>query len=65
MHMPVPRWWWVCDATPRALSALAQQPEEEHTVSTPQAGEAPSFEESREAPLRERDRASMKLAFDL
>jgi hypothetical protein len=23
-HMPVPRWWWVCDATPgRRVSALA------------------------------------------
>ena len=25
-HMPVPRWWWVCDATPGSrVSALAEQ----------------------------------------
>jgi hypothetical protein len=66
MHMPVPRWWWVCDATPGArLSALDLQPEEEHTVSTPQADEAPSFEEHVKPLFRERDRGSMKFAFDL
>jgi truncated hemoglobin YjbI len=66
MHMPVPRWWWVCDATPGArVSALAQQPEEEHTVSSPQADEAPSFEEHVKPLFRERDRGSMKFAFDL
>src|SRR6266540_2640247 len=28
LHMPVPRWWWVCDATPGSrISALAPQPE--------------------------------------
>jgi truncated hemoglobin YjbI len=66
MHMPVPRWWWVCDATPGSrVSALAQQPEEEHALSTPQADEAPSFEEHVKPLFRERDRGSMKFAFDL
>src|SRR5215470_18130306 len=29
MHMPVPRWWWVCDATRGSrVSALAPPPDE-------------------------------------
>lgn len=66
MHMPVPRWWWVCEATPSArVSALATEPEEEHAVSTPTADEAPSFEHHIQPLFRERDRGSMKFAFDL
>ena len=41
-HMPVPRWWWVCDATPGSrLSALAQ-PETGDLV-TPADGRAARF----------------------
>ena len=66
MHMPVPRWGWVCDATPSArVSAFATEPEEEHAVSTPTADEAPSFEQHIKPLFRERDRGSMKFAFDL
>ena len=66
MHMPVPRWWWVCDATPGArVSALGEQPEEEKSVSTPRADEPPSFEAHVKPLFRERDRGSMKFAFDL
>lgn len=66
MHMPVPRWWWVCDATPGArVSALAPQPEEDHAVNAPRPDEAPSFEEHVKPLFRERDRGSMKFAFDL
>lgn len=66
MHMPVPRWWWVCDATPAArISALAPQPEEEHRVSTPGPDEPLSFENHIKPLFREGDRGSMTFAFDL
>jgi truncated hemoglobin YjbI len=66
MHMPVPRWSWVCDATPSArVSALAPQPRKERAVSTPTADERPSFAEHIKPLFRERDRGSMKFAFDL
>jgi truncated hemoglobin YjbI len=53
-----------CDPGAR-VSALPQQPEEEHTASAPQADAAPSFEEHVKPLFRERDRGSMKFAFDL
>ena len=66
MHMPIPSWSWVCDATPSArVSALAPESEEEQAVSTPTADEAPSFEKHIQPLFRERDRGSMKFAFDL
>jgi len=66
MHMPVPRWWWVCDATPGSrASALTEPDREEHTVSTPAAGEPMSFEKHIRPLFREGDRSSMKFAFDL
>jgi hypothetical protein len=56
----------VCDATPGArVSALAQQPEEEQAVSTTSTDEPPSFEKHVKPLFRERDRGSMKFAFDL
>jgi hypothetical protein len=66
MHMPVPRWWWVCDATPGArVSALATRAEEEHPVGTPTTDEPLSFDEHVKSLFRERDRGSMRFAFDL
>jgi truncated hemoglobin YjbI len=66
MHMPVPRWWWVCDATPQArVSALAPQTETEEAVSTPSPDEPLSYEKNVKPLFRERDRGSMKSAFDL
>jgi CDGSH-type Zn-finger protein/truncated hemoglobin YjbI/ferredoxin len=63
-HMPVPRWWWVCDATPsRRVSALAA--EESEQVDLPGADEPLSFEQHSKPLFRERDRQSMRLAFDL
>jgi hypothetical protein len=47
------------------ISALAPQPEEDHAVSTPGPDEASSFEENVKPLFRERDRGSMKFAFDL
>jgi hypothetical protein len=47
------------------VSALATQREGEHAVSTPTTDEAPSFEKHIQPLFRERDRGSMKFAFDL
>jgi hypothetical protein len=64
-HMPVPRWWWVCDATPsRRVSALAAE-EPEKPVDLPGPDEPVSFEQHVRPLFRERDRQSMRFAFDL
>ncbi|MEY9888225.1 CDGSH-type Zn-finger protein/truncated hemoglobin YjbI/ferredoxin [Catenulispora sp. MAP5-51] len=66
-HMPVPRWWWVCGATPDArVSALAVQPDPEGPVVTLPADDQPiSFEAHIRTLFREMDRRSMKFVFDL
>jgi CDGSH-type Zn-finger protein/truncated hemoglobin YjbI/ferredoxin len=64
-HMPVPRWWWVCDATPgRRVSALAAE-EPQESVDLPGPDESLSFEQHVKPLFRERDRQSMRFAFDL
>lgn len=65
--MPVPRWWWVCDATPSArVSALApQEADPEAPVVLPAEGEPVSFEHHIKPLFRDRDRRSMRFAFDL
>jgi CDGSH-type Zn-finger protein/truncated hemoglobin YjbI len=65
-NMPVPRWWWVCDATPGArISALAQ-PEKSLTASASLApDETPTFANHVKPLFRPMDRNSMKFAFDL
>jgi hypothetical protein len=63
--MPIPRWWWVCNATPaNRVSALAPI-EEPVTVELPAAGDPISFAEHVKPLFRERDRKSMRFAFDL
>jgi CDGSH-type Zn-finger protein len=67
-NMPVPRWWWVCNATPGSrVSALA--PGDGGGVAPmaelPGAGEAPSFERHIKGLFRKMDRESMRFAFDL
>ena len=48
-HMPVPRWWWVCEATPDArMSALAEsdpesEPEAPPNAANPTAKETPAM----------------------
>jgi len=66
-HMPVPRWWWVCDATPDArVSALAVQTTEEAPVmELPTEGEPISFDAHIKPLFRSKDRQSMKFVFDL
>lgn len=66
MHMPVPRWWWVCHATPGArVSALATRSQKEASVATPVNDEPLSYDEHIKPLFRERDRGSMQFAFDL
>ncbi len=63
--MPVPRWWWVCDAYPWARSHATADVEPEPVISLPGPEETRSFS-SRIKPLfRQRDRDSMRFAFDL
>jgi len=66
-HMPVPRWWWVCNATPDArISALAVQTEPEGPVMTLPATDEPiSFATHIRTLFRPMDRQSMKFVFDL
>jgi CDGSH-type Zn-finger protein/truncated hemoglobin YjbI len=67
-NMPVPRWWWVCNAKPGArISALASDPENngDATITLPDPGETPSFVRHIKTLFRTMDRESMRFAFDL
>jgi truncated hemoglobin YjbI len=65
-HMPVPRWWWVCDATPGSrASALAPQEEETMAPDLPGPDEPIGFEAHIKPLFRQLDRDSMRRAFDL
>jgi CDGSH-type Zn-finger protein/truncated hemoglobin YjbI len=67
--MPVPRWWWVCDATPAARppSRPTSHPPMEGPAppETPAPGEALSFARHIKGLFRARDRGAMRFAFDL
>src|SRR5260370_41648528 len=64
--MPIPRWWWVCDATPGArVSALGPQPEDPPAVALPGPEEPVSFAKHIKPLFRAMDRQSMSFAFDL
>jgi CDGSH-type Zn-finger protein/truncated hemoglobin YjbI len=66
-HMPMPRWWWPCDATPGSrVSALAPQQEgTDAAIELPGPNEPLGFEQHIKPLFRERDRKSMRFAFDL
>jgi CDGSH-type Zn-finger protein/truncated hemoglobin YjbI/ferredoxin len=67
-HMPVPRWWWVCDATPSArVSAIDDdtQPQAEPAVVLPGADEPVGFDRHIKPLFRLKDKQSMSFAFDL
>jgi truncated hemoglobin YjbI len=67
-HMPVPRWWWVCDATPGSrVPALATDPEagDRRPVPLPGPDEEPGFAAHVRPLFRTRDREAMRFAFDL
>jgi truncated hemoglobin YjbI len=66
LHMPVPRWWWVCGATPGSrVSALAAEEEHGEPAELPGPDESVSFELHVKPLFREVDRQSMRFAFDL
>jgi CDGSH-type Zn-finger protein/truncated hemoglobin YjbI len=72
MHMPVPRWWWVCDATPDArVSALADvaddhaDEKETSEMTLPRPDVQLSFAAHIQPLFRPKDRMSMKFVFDL
>jgi CDGSH-type Zn-finger protein/truncated hemoglobin YjbI len=65
-HMPMPRWWWACDATPGSrVSALADADEADVEPDLPGPDEPVGFEAHIKPLFRERDRKSMQFAFDL
>ena len=66
--MPVPRWWWVCNATPAARPpaiAGATQTVNEASVALPGLDDAVLFEQHIRPLFRPMDRNSMLFAFDL
>jgi CDGSH-type Zn-finger protein/truncated hemoglobin YjbI len=67
-NMPVPRWWWVCNATPGGRpSANADDAEmtADAAPALPGPGEAVRFEPHIRPLFRPMDRNSMLFAFDL
>jgi CDGSH-type Zn-finger protein/truncated hemoglobin YjbI len=63
-NMPMPHWWWVCDASPSArISALASVVEDEIPTLAGD-GEQMTFAHVKTL-FRKQDRNSMKFAFDL
>jgi CDGSH-type Zn-finger protein len=64
-HMPMPRWDWRTAAGPPGSRISALAPPEEAAVVLPAPGEPVSFETHIKPLFRERDRQSMRFAFDL
>jgi CDGSH-type Zn-finger protein/truncated hemoglobin YjbI len=66
-EMPMPRWWWACHATPGSrVPALEDQDGGEALPPPLPAEDEPlGFEQDIKPLFRERDRKSMKFAFDL
>ena len=65
-HMPVPRWWWVCDAYPWSRPHATEEPAPAPTpVQLPAPDQPLSYEAHIKPMFRDRDRESMRFAFDL
>ena len=66
-NMPMPRWGWACDATPGSrVSALATDGADTATeVTLPAPDDEVGFGQHVKLLFRERDRTSMRFAFDL
>jgi hypothetical protein len=65
-HMPVPRWWWVCNAYPWSRAhASPDPPPEQAPVKLPNPDQPLSYEAHVRQLFRDRDRDSMRFAFDL
>jgi hypothetical protein len=69
LHMPVPRWWWVCDATPgfrvSALAADRDAGEDQQAVRLPGPDEDVSFTSHIKPLFRSKDRQAWRFAFDV
>jgi hypothetical protein len=65
--MPMPRWWWACDATPgsRASALEADDGDVAQALTLPAEDEPLGFEQHIKPLFPQRDRQSMKFAFDL
>jgi CDGSH-type Zn-finger protein/truncated hemoglobin YjbI/ferredoxin len=65
-HMPVPRWWWACNAYPwTRMHAGADAPADEPAPELPGTDVSLSFDAHIKPLFRQRDRDSMRFAFDL
>lgn len=65
-HMPMPRWWWVCDATPGSrISAVAPKEEISASLVIPGPDERVGFIDHVKPLFRKMDRESMSFVFDL
>jgi len=64
-RMPVPRWWWVCDAYPWSRAHASAETEPEPEVTLPGPDEPLSFAAHIKPLFRQLDRDSMRAAFDL
>lgn len=67
-NMPVPQWWWVCNASPGSrMSTFAPESDAPADAEAPALvpGERPSFASHILPLFRTSDRASMRFAFDL
>ena len=65
-NMPVPRWWWVCEARPGTrVSASAVKEEIPTSIPVPEPGDLVSFAKHIKPLFRKMDRESMSFVFDL
>jgi CDGSH-type Zn-finger protein/truncated hemoglobin YjbI len=65
-NMPVPKWWWVCNAAPGTrVSALAPRQETEPALQFPGLEESVIFATHIKPLFRQMDRESMRFVFDL
>lgn len=65
-NMPVPRWWWVCNAKAGSrVSALTPQEDEQLSISIPGTDVNVSFATHVKPLFRKMDRESMSFVFDL
>jgi hypothetical protein len=63
--MSMPRWGWVCEATPGSRSSALEPDQVEDAIELPGPDEPVSFEQHIKPLFRDRDRKSMRFAFDL
>jgi truncated hemoglobin YjbI len=65
-NMPVPRWWWVCNATPGSRVSASTPPEQKQTsLVMPGLEESVNFTQHIQPLFRKMDRQSMSFVFDL